>query len=340
MNILVDISHPAHIHFFKHAIRLWQAHDHQIKIVARDKDITLRLLDDYKYSYQSLSKARKGLLGLSIELIEHEFKIIQIAGKFRPDVMLNIGGTFIVHAGKLLGIKTVVFTDTEHAKLSNNITFPFATYICTPSCYIGNLGKKQVRYNGYHELAYLHPNRFSPNPAILDEIGVKHHEAFFLVRFINWNAAHDVGLSGFSIDAKRELVEKLNKLGRIFITSEVLLPDYFEPYRFTVSPTKIHDLLYYSSLYIGEGATMASEAAILGVPSIYVNPLSSGNLEEEEMKYEILRSVQDEKKAIQLAVKFASDPLSRSEQRQKSGRLLADKIDVTAWMVDFVENCC
>ena len=38
-------------------------------------------------------------------------------------------------------------------------------------------------------------------------------------------------------------------------------------------PEQIHDLLNYSSGYVGEGASMAKEAAVLGVPSVYVSAL-------------------------------------------------------------------
>ncbi len=37
-------------------------------------------------------------------------------------------------------------------------------------------------------------------------------------------------------------------------------------------------LLAYATLFIGEGATMASECAVLGTPAIYVNSLQLGYL--------------------------------------------------------------
>ena len=41
-------------------------------------------------------------------------------------------------------------------------------------------------------------------------------------------------------------------------------------------------------MYIGEGATMASEAAILGTPSVYLNELKLGYLEELSIEYKIV----------------------------------------------------
>jgi uncharacterized protein len=340
MKILVDISHPAHVHFFKYAIYEWQAKKHTIKIVARDKDLTLDLLDEYGFNYSCLSKMRKGIRGLAIELLEHQSKLFQVVREFKPDILLNIGGTFIVHVSRLLGIKTLVFTDTENARLSNLITFPFASLICTPSCYKEDIGRKQVRYRGYHELAYLHPNRFVPNPAILNDVGLGSAEKFFIIRFVSWGAAHDVGQSGFSIEGKRKMVRCLAELGRVIITSESPLPLEFEPYRMRVSPKKIHDLLAFSTLYIGESATMASESAILGTPFIFVSPVGRGYTDEQEKKYNLGYTIHpsQEDRAIELALELVHRSGLRQEWQMKRKRMLQDKIDVTAWMVDFIEN--
>jgi uncharacterized protein len=340
MNILIDISHPAHVHFFRYAILEWQKHGHQIQVVARDKDLTLHLLSEYEFAFICLSKARRGSVGLLLELLEHELHLALVAHDFQPDVMLNIGGTFIVHIGRLLHIPTIVFSDTEMAKVANRITYPFADTICTPECYQDDLGEKQIRYAGYQELAYMHPHYFTPNFKTLDEIDLEPEEKLFVIRLVSWEAAHDIGKSGFSLNGKRELVRHLSGLGRVIITSESPLPPEFEPYRMRVSPTKIHDLLAFSTLYIGESATMASESAILGTPFIFVSPIGRGYVDEQEKKYGLGYTISpdQERHAIDLAVELAQRDNLREEWQVKRERMLRDKIDVTAWMVDFVER--
>jgi uncharacterized protein len=337
--ILVDISHPAHLHFFRPAINIWQKRGTELIIVARDKDITLQLLDEYGLPYVCLSKARKGVIGLGIELIEHEGKLLSIIRKTRPDVLLEIAGTFIVHAGILTGTPSLVFYDTENAKLSNAITYPFATHVITPNCYQGNIGKKQITYEGYQELAYLHPNHFQPNPNILSEMDIHPDEKIIVVRFVAWESGHDVMLKGFSMDGKRTLVKELCKHGRVIITSENTLPPDLEPYRMKIAPSKIHHLMAYSSLFIGESATMASESAILGVPFIFVSPVGRGYTDEEEKVYKLGYTIdpKEEEKAIDLAIKLIRD-MDRSAWQVKRQIMLDNKIDVTAWMVKFVDD--
>ena len=89
-----------------------------------------------------------------------------------------------------------MFYDTEHAHLSNAITFPFATRVITPECYRTDIGEKQIRYAGYQELAYLHPDRFQPDPGVLDELGFTSNEPYFVVRLVSWKASHDIGQRG------------------------------------------------------------------------------------------------------------------------------------------------
>ena len=87
---------------------------------------------------------------------------IGLPASFRPDLLVGgVGNVYVAHVGKLLRKPSIVFDDIEHAEIDHRLMDPFVSVICTPSCYRGDIGTKQVRYNGYHEPAYLHPNRFT-----------------------------------------------------------------------------------------------------------------------------------------------------------------------------------
>jgi hypothetical protein len=105
-----------------------------------------------------------------------------------------------------------------------------------------------------------------------------------------------------------------------------------------ISPTKIHDLLAYARMYVGEGTTMASEAAMLGVPGIYINTRVDGYVNELSRKYGLIHHFQQSQPAVEKAIQLAGTPDLPAEYQQKRQRMLADKIDVTAWMVEFIEN--
>ena len=338
MRVIVEIGHPGHVHLFRHVIQELRARGHGVRIAAREKDITIRLLKDYGLEHVTISRRGRSLLGLALEMLQRDWRLFCVARDFQPDVFLSVAGMCSTHIAALLGRVSILFDDTEHAHLERAAWLPFASVICTPEAYQLDLGRKHVRYPGYHELAYLHPNRFTPNPSTLLEIGLTEGDPLFLIRFVSWEAVHDRGQHGFSYAGKQRLVAELQQHGRVIVSSESPLPPELAPFHMRVSPTKIHDLLYYASLYVGEGATTASEAAILGTPSIYVNSITAGTLEEQEHKYGLVHRVTDEQRAISLAVDLAASKTTRAEYRQKRQRMLSDKIDVTAWMVDFVEG--
>lgn len=342
MKILIDIVHPADVHVIKNFIWVMEKKGHEVLVTARQKDVATNLLDAYNIKYTTISKAKKGLLNLGMELITRDLKLFNIARKFNPDILIGLMNPSVTHIARVLNRKSIMFTDTEHEKLINYASFPFVSCICTPECYTKDLGKKQVRYNSYHEVAYLHPNYFTPNPAVLEEMGISENDTFTIMRFVSWGASHDVGQSGLTIEDKRNAVKAFEKYGRVLITSESPLPPEFEKYRITVPPEKIHDLLYYATLLYGESSTMASECAVLGTHAIFVNTLRLGYTDEEEEKYGLVYNFNDEMTMGKESLKKALELLNISDLRQKGKKkgelLLRDKIDVTAFMVSFVEN--
>jgi uncharacterized protein len=249
LRVIVDIGHPAHVHFFKNTIWSLERKGHQVMVVSRDKDVVIELLDAYKIPHTVLSKVKQGKVHLFEELFIRESKLYNVARQFNPDLIIGILSPPVAHVAWALGKKSIIFNDTEHAEVAQKTTYPFCDIICTPTSFKRDAGKKQIRYRGYHELAYLHPAYFSPNPEVLLDLGVEVGEPFVILRFISWGAHHDVGQHG--INNKLALIQELEKYGKVFISSEGKLAEEFDRYRIRVPPEKIHSLLYYSKLCVG-----------------------------------------------------------------------------------------
>ena len=337
------MGHPAHVHFFKNFIWLMEKKGHEFKITARDKEITLYLLDKYGFNYVNRGKIVEGIHNKAIEMFKIDYKLYKIVKVFNPDILMGIHNPYIAHVGKILGKKVFIFTDTEHGKIANSITFPFATKIFTPNCFNLKLGSsKHIPYNGYHELAYLHPNYFTPNDSILGDLNLGKDDKFFIMRFVGWHGTHDYGKCGFSLEMKREIIRELEDYGDVFISSESKLPIDFEKYRIPVKPEKIHSALYYASMLICEGNTMASESAILGTPSIRLSPYGDrkdvGYLEELENKYNLVHSFRNENEVFEKVKELISIGNIKNEVIRERENMLGDKVDVTMFMVDYVEK--
>lgn len=340
MRILIDVGHPGHVHFFKHAVWDLQKRGHEVFFAARGKDVTLPLLDHYGFNYRLLSKVGVGPLALYGEFLTREFALAGLLRTFHPDLVTGIGGEFIVPVARLFGIPAIAFTDTETVPLDRYLTYPIANAICTPASFGKDLGKRHVRYNGYHELAYLSPRYFEPDPAVLSEVGLGRDEPFTILRLVAWKASHDVGQRGFSPETRRQAIQTLQRYGRVLVTSENALAAELEPFRLDLPAHRIHDLLHYSRLLLTEGATMATEAAILGTPAVYVSSLARhlGNFVELMDRYQLVLSFSDPDAALKQAVDILEDPDSSRLWRAKRAQLLSEKIDVTRFLIDVLEN--
>ncbi len=330
MRYIIDLGHPAHLHFFRNIANRLMNEGHEILFTGREKDILLDLGYEYGMEIQVLSQAKKGVLGLCMELVQHQSKILSLIRSYRPDAMLAIAGTFISIPGFLTRTPTYVFYDTEHATISNMLAYPFATCVYVPHCYKKNIRWRHEKYNGYHELAYLRPDVFTPNPSVLQEAGLKKNQPFSIIRFVAWEAAHDIGLKGISLKNKNRAVHELSKFGPVLISCEGNLPNELEKYRSPIPVSRMHHLMAYASLIFGESATMASEGAMLGVPGIYIDPVGRGYTDEQEKEYGLVFNFvpQDQESAIRKGVDILSK-FERKTWRDKSNRLISDKIDVT-----------
>jgi len=344
MRILVDIGHPAHVHMFKNMIWKLEEDEHEVKITAKDKDVTLNLLDAYEFNYEFLGKHRTRLASKISGAIKTNYNLYKIAKKFKPDILIGASGDFyIAQVSRLMGKPSVIFEDSEQDKSIYWLCEPFVTAICTPFCFKGKLNpKKHIRYNSYKELAYLHPNYFKPDSSVLDELDLGKDDSFVILRFVAWKAAHDIMQKGFNLETKWKFVNELEKYHKVFITSESKLPEEFEKYRITIPPHRIHDLLYYAQMLIGDTQTMTTEAGILGTPAIrcnsFVGENDMGNFIELEKKYDLIYSYRDPDKALSKALELLKTDNLKREWQKKREKLLSEKIDVTKFMVEFIEN--
>jgi predicted glycosyltransferase len=316
-----------------------QREGHETSIGCIEKEITRELLTHYGLPHSSIGPSQKELIAKSLDTLRKDVRTVRLIRDFGPDIVVSTGIPYASHAAKLSGIPSVAFSDTEIATLVIKSMLPFVSAVCTPSSFTLDLGSKQVRYDGYHELAYLHPDRFQPDRSVLSEVGLGEGEPFFLLRFSSLDSSHDLGWRGVSAwgrESLTQLVRGLEDHGRVFIMSEHALPHDLSGHLLRLPPHRLLDLLSFAQMYIGEGATMASEAGVLGVPWIFVSPTDRGYLVDQERTYGLGYHFKDASGARGKALELLADPNLSEKWESKRKKLLQDKIDVTSFIVDFV----
>lgn len=340
MKILIDIGHPAHVHFFRYPVTLLQAHGHEVIITSRDKEIALDLLNELGLQHIPLSaQGQGGLSSLGKELVIRNRALLNIVRQVRPDIMAAIGGVFIAHVGQLTRIPSLVFYDTENAHLQNAITYPFASCVIAPRAYKAWLPRRRhVRYAGYHELSYLHPNYFSADRNLAIANGLNPKGDNFLIRLVSWKANHDIGEKGWTAELLRRVISKLSTRGKIMISSEGKLEGELAAYRYPGKISEIHHVMAFCRAFIGESATMASECAVLGVPAIYAAKTGRGYTDEQETRYGLVRNIHrlDWTELETVIDSLLDQPQTRWKAVRQA--LLDDTIDVATYVADCIES--
>lgn len=345
MNILVDIGHPGHVHLLQHTAEVLAHNGHQLFYSVRDIPMAIRLMDHFGMTpYINLGGKRDSLFGKAQTVLSQDLQLMQFVRKHKVDIGLS-SGIVLSHVARLTSMKSLVFDDDDDVvePLVVKFSHPLSDIVFTPDC-IQRKTKHAIYYAGTHELAYLHPNRFTADPTVLQRAGLQEEERFFIMRFVALKGHHDVGEQGLTLEQKKSLVELLKPYGRVIITSERAVEEEFEQYRLPVPPWDIHSLMAYSSMFLGDSQTMTSEAAVLGVPALKCNTfagrLSVPNMLEQ--KYDLSYAYTPDRfndMLTHIETLLARDPEElKNEWQEKRQRMLADMIDPTEFFVNYIEH--
>ncbi len=342
MKIFIDIGHPAHVHYFKNFIHIMNERGHSFFITARDKEMAHYLLEKENISYINRGKGKTTAIGKLFYMLQADLFLLKHAIKFKPDIFLGFASFYTAQVSFLLRKPSIVLDDTENGKFQQFCYRPFANSILSPSTFSKDFGKKHFKFNSYLELAYLHPHYFTPDFNQLSELGVTYGEKFTICRFVSWEANHDYGHSGLSIENKIKAVEEFAKYSKVFITSENELPEQLRPYQIKLSPEKIHHAISFASLLYGESATMASESAVLGTPSVYVDNNGRGYTDEQESEYGIVYNFDESEKGQEQSIVKGLEILKINNSELIFNRIkkeiLSDKINFTEFLIWYVEE--
>jgi predicted glycosyltransferase len=345
MKYLFNLGHPAHFHLFKNTMASLQASGHEVFIVIKRKDVLEDLLKKSGLEYVNFQPEGRGdgRAAIALGLLKRDLRLFGFCRRFKPDLLVGTS-VEISHVGKILAIPSINVNedDFDVVPLYSKLGYPWASAILAPSCCrTGRWEHKTVHYDSYHELAYLHPRNFVPDPVLADKY-FPENQPFFLVRFAKLTAHHDRGMRGIDREIASRMIELLAPRGRVGITSERELEAEFEPYRMVIDPADMHQVMARASLYIGDSQTMAAEAGVLGVPFIRCNDFVGriGYLAELEDKYRLgvgIRPHEPERLLEKIRELLAMKDLHEvfSERREK---MLSEKIDAAKFLTWFLEE--
>jgi predicted glycosyltransferase len=342
LNILIDIGHPGHVHLYRKLSDALSAKGHNVYFTAKDKPAITEIMDGFGIPYTVLGKKYDHILLKYVSTAIHLARMHRLVRKKKIDIGIGISG-LISFMSKYTAMKSICMDDDD-----SSITPLFAKsiknadVILTPSALEKDYrGPAHITYEGYHELAYLHPANFSPDPEIPALMGIKKAEKYFFLRFNAFRAHHDSGEYGMNNRQKHVLIDLLQAHGKVFVSCEANDSEFkrFDP---GIPPEKIHSAIYYAVLFVGDSQTMTSEAAVLGTPALKCNTFA-GRLSipnELEKDYKLCFSYQPGEfdNMINKIKELLQHENLKKEFQARRQKMLSEKIDVTAFLVWFIEN--
>ena len=343
MKILLSIDHPAWVHQFRHIVQVANDRGDTVTTLAVEKDGDTKLLDRFHIPYILSAKStgknviEKGFLFLWL-CLEHSYQAL----RHKPDILIGRASPMMAVASFVARKPHLIYEDTEVSKFSLRICKRLTTKIITPKTFLTDLGACQERLDTYKELFYLHPSVFTPSHEVLDQVGFDSHSPYIIVRFVAWNASHDIGKKGLSSDEKIALVTRLSAYARVYISAESDLPEALQPNKLQTPYELIHHVLAFATLVYSEGATMASEAVMLGTHALYVNTIVSGSTQEQCERFHLLYNFNHGDDRYERATKKAEEllctPNLNELGQEKLAVLLSEKIDINAYYIQEMDR--
>lgn len=352
MKVLILLNHPAHYYVFKYTVINLKKVGFETMYLIREKDILEKLLQSEGVAYIKINEKRKrnanAISVISngiIELLKQDFNLLRFVIKWKPDLMIGTD-TAITHVGKLLLIPSFVFNEDDYEinKLFCKSSYPLATKIISPqTCSVGTYLSKKVAYNGIQKMAYLHPLYFTPDYNKISDY-VTGHERYFIIRLVSLTSGHDIEgkHSGLNEDLVDRIIKKLEPLGKIIISSEGVANSKYEKYILNIDANKMHHLLAFADIFIGDSQTMCAEAGLLATPFIRFNDFV-GKIEylnEIENKYRLGYGVKtsNPEQLIECIDKILEISGFKEVWKDRREKIFNEKIDSTQWYTDYIIN--
>ena len=342
MRYLFFTNTPAQVHQYRHAVTELRERGHDVLVLARDYGCTKPLLDYYDVPYELYGQVETAKSSLVRELPKHYARIVWKTLRYDPDYVFGIG-SFAALAGAVSRTPVVLVDDTALTRLDHAISMPFVDLVVTPHTFGRDLGEKHYEFRGFKECAYLHPDAYEPATDIREKLGVADDEPYAILRFNAFGSHHDVGQGGFTPAKRRRLVEALSEYGTVFVSDEggEMVVEETDAREFDLHPALLHDALAEADLLVADTQTMVTEAALLGTPAIrsnsFVGDGDMGNFVDLE-RAGLVHNLREFDAVLETATDLLEDPEATDRWQEKREDYLADKVNLTAVVLDVAEN--
>jgi len=279
--------------------------------------------------------------------------LAKFASDVKPDVSLSFASVEASRVAYGLAIPHVVLCDSPHAEAVARLSVPLARFLLTPWVIpkdewvkYGIPEENVIHYKALDPWVWLRD--FKANPDVLKSLNLDPSRPIVVCRALEAQAAYLLGRAP-DVGVSPRLLRLLSELGDDF--QLVVLPRYrgqVSELRKLVGSRGVvvghavdgPSLLAFSSVFVGGGGTMNTEAALLGVPTISCYPgrlpLIQRFLESLGLVYRIL---EPEEVAGKVGEVLGDLNTYKRVHKERARRLISQMEDPLPLIVSTLRRC-
>ncbi len=338
-SVVIDIAHYPHVNFYKHAIESLTEKNVNVHVVLRPRgklvDIFHKECPDVPFVL--IGQYRKTLFGKMTDMVERDIAFLKYLRKIEFDAGTGFGSINIAHTTHFFGKPAIIFGDDTENKLGHYLIKPLAQLFVRPKCVPPAQGKNLLKYDGFKELAYLHPNYFTPDREALEPYGLEPYEYIFIRE-----------VSSASLNYRRAEMGKLSKILNylkekdlkivLSIEDKSLIYLFKDHCIILKEPVEdIHSLLHFAAFTISSGDSMARESCLVGTPAIYTGGRDM-SINTELIKRSCMLKVENAESIKNTIDRIITDNIKKEVEAKINQAIKEEWVDTTQVILDVLQG--
>ncbi|MFQ6095631.1 MAG: DUF354 domain-containing protein [Candidatus Bathyarchaeia archaeon] len=352
MRFVIDILTPKQCMFLSKLCESLERRGHQVFKTTRRYREVVELLRRKGIDAAVVGRHGGGtLIGKLRANVQRTLGLMRVVDELKPDMAISFSSPEMARVAFGLGIPHVCISDSPHAEAVSKLTVPLSKVLFTPMVIpkrlwvrYGISSQDILQYNALDAWAWL--KDFKPDAKVLEELHLDVSKPILTFRTEETFAAYLLGKTkGASIVP---VVERLIEDGGDY--QIVIIPRYkgqirslkkaFKE-RVTVCESVIDgpSLLFYTTIFIGAGGTMSTEAALLGVPTLSCYPGSPFMIEKYLIKKGLIIRENDPGNLIKRILNMLKRvDLVKGSRAERAQRLVEGFEDPISFITEKVER--
>ena len=357
MKIFVDILTPKQCMLFSKLSERLRKRGHRVILTTREYREVVQLLRMKGIEAKVVGKHGGGKLPDKLEAsVNRTLLLTSIMKKEKPDVAISFSSPETARTAFGLGIPHVCVNDSPHAEAVAKLTLPLSERLLTPKIIpkrawtrFGIQANKIIQYNALDPWAWL--KDFQPSENVLAQLGLDKSRPILTFRPEETFAAYLLGKTfktAIIVPIIKGLTERFPDsqavvVPRYEMQTSLLKRSFGRKVAVCQSIIDAPSLLSFSSVFVGAGGTMTTEAALLGVPTISCYPDKPFLVEKYLIKQGLIAREIDSRKLEAMVAEIMSNlervKREQIDRAQKITEGFEDPVDVIADTVNkFAHN--